>query len=158
MKLFLLLAVGLIGVTPTPGQTIPQQLWGRWVVTREIPTSTISCWGSAEAKTLLGTEIEYTKETFRWKNAVTEHPVTETKIVSTQQFHDDNSGQGSNSSDVTFRQLGIKAKQATQISIHHSPASVAAGTTEIPGDEVLWKDSHTLIFSVCNVYFEAKRK
>lgn len=34
----------------TPAQTIPQQLWGKWVVTREIPTTTISCWGSAEAK------------------------------------------------------------------------------------------------------------
>jgi hypothetical protein len=157
MKLFLLIVSGLIGLANAQAQTIPQQLWGKWVVTREIPTTTISCWGSAEAKTLLATEIEYSKEKFRWKNVVTEHPVAESKIVNAEQFHDDNSGQGSNSSQVTFRQLGIKAKQATQVSIRHSPAAITGATSEIPGDEVLLKNENTIIFSVCNAYFEAKR-
>jgi hypothetical protein len=141
----------------TPAQTIPQQLWGKWVVTRQIPTTTISCWGSAEAKTLLGTEIEYSKDLFRWKNVVTEHAVAESAVVSAEQFHDDNSGQGSNSSQVTFRQLGIKANEATQILIHHPPAEITGGTIEIPGDEVLLESKNTIIFSACNVYFEAKR-
>jgi hypothetical protein len=141
----------------TPAHMIPQQLWGKWVVTREIPTTTISCWGSAEAKTLLGTEIEYSKALFRWKNVVTEHPVAESTVVSAEQFYDDNSGQGSNSSQVAFRQLGIKASKATQILIHHPPAAITGNTIEIPGDEVLLESKNTIIFSACNVYFEAKR-
>ena len=142
---------------PQQGQTIPEQIWGKWIVTRQIPTTTISCWGAAEAKTLLGTEIEYSAEVFRWKDVVTTHPVAEAKIVSAEQFHDDNSGKGSNSSQITFRQLGIKAKQAMIISIHHPPAEITGGTIEIPGDEVLVKNKGTIVFTACNVYFEAKR-
>jgi len=146
-------------LTPHPhqGQTIPELIWGKWVVTRQIPTTTISCWGVAEAKTLLGTEIEYSAESFRWKNVVTTHPVAEARIVSAEQFHDDNSGKGSNSSQITFRQLGIKARQAMLISIHHPPAEITGGTIEIPGDEVLVKNKGTIVFAACNVYFEAER-
>ena len=146
-------------LTPHPpqGQTIPRQIWGKWVVTRQIPTTTISCRSAAEAKTLLGTEIEYSAELFRWKDVVTTHPVAEVRIVNAEQFHDDNSGKGSNSSQIAFRQLGIKAKQAMLISIHHPPAEITGGTIEIPGDEVLVKNKGTIVFAACNVYFEAKR-
>jgi hypothetical protein len=69
-------------LTPHPhqGQTIPEQIWGKWLVTRQIPTTTISCWGTAEAKTLLGTEIEYSAEVFRWKDVVTTRPVAEARL------------------------------------------------------------------------------
>jgi hypothetical protein len=146
-------------LTPHPhqGQTIPEQIWGKWVVTRQIPTTTISCWGAAEEKTLLGTEIEYSAEVFRWKDVVTTQPVAESRTVSAEQFHDDNSSKGSNSSQITFRQLGIKAKQAMIISIHHPPAEITGGTIEIPGDEVLVKNKGTIVFAACNLYFEANR-
>jgi len=94
---------------------------------------------------------------FRWKNFVTSHAVAEIRMISAEQFHDDNSGQGSNSSQITFNQLGIQAKQAMQVSIHHPPAKITGATIEIPGDEVLVKDKDTIVFSACNVYFEAKR-
>ena len=144
-------------IATAQGQTVPEQIWGKWVVNRKIPTTTISCWDEAEAKTLLGTQIEYSSEVFRWKDVVTAHPTAEAKMVNAEQFHDDNSGKGSNSSQITFRQLGITAKQVMLISIHHPPAQIAGGTIEIPGDEVLMKNKDTIIFAVCNVYFEAKR-
>jgi hypothetical protein len=138
-------------------QIIPQDIWGKWVVSREIPTTSISCWGDTEARALLGTEIEYSPELFRWKDVVTSHPIAETKMISAEQFHDDNSGSGSNSSQITFSQLGIKAKEAMQISIRHPPAEITGATIEIPGDKVLVKSKDTIIFAVCNVYFEARR-
>ncbi len=138
-------------------QTIPKQIWGKWIVSRVIPTTTISCWGKADAKTLLGTEIEYSPEVFRWQDVVTARPVGEVKIVSAEQFHDDNSGKGLHSSQITFRQLGIKAKEAMLISIHHPPAEITGGTIEIPGDTVPLKNKNIIVFAACNVYFEAKR-
>jgi hypothetical protein len=135
-------------------QIIPEDVWGTWVVSREIPTRTISCWGEADAKKLLGTEIEYSGGLFRWKDVVTTQPVAETTMISADQFHDDNSGSGS---QITFSQLSIKSKNAMQISIHHSPANLTGATIEIPGDTVLVRNKDTIIFSVCNVYFEAKR-
>jgi hypothetical protein len=158
LKLFLIIVPCFICLVVPPPQTIPEQIWGKWVVSRELPTTTISCWDEAEAKrVLLGTEIEYSREVFRWKDIVTNHPVAEAKIVSAEHFHDDNSGKGSNSSQVTFRQLGIRASDAMQISIQHSPARITGGTAEIPGDDVLLKNKDTIIFAACNIYFEAKR-
>jgi hypothetical protein len=138
-------------------RTIPQEIWGKWVVIREIPTDTITCWSDAAAKKLLGTEISYSGEVFRWKEVVANRPVAETRIISAEQFHKDNSGQGSNSSQITFGQLGIQAEQVMQISIQHPPGEITGATIEIPGDEVLVKDKDTIIFAACNVYFEAKR-
>src|SRR5262249_27890669 len=114
-------------------------------------------WDKAKADSLLGTEIEYSAESFRWKDVVIDHPVAETKLITAKEFHDDNSGQGAKSSQVTFHRLGITAEQATQVSIEHPAADITGETIEIPGDSVLIKDQNTIIFSVCNVYFEARR-
>lgn len=139
-------------------QEIPVQLRGRWVVTRDLLTSTICCWGEKESKELIGTEIEYIPDSFRWKNIVTTHPSVQIKVISAQQFHDNNSGGSVNSSQVNFQQLGIRALRITQITLGHEPANITGGTIEIPGDEVLLKNKNTIVFSVCNVYFEAKRR
>lgn len=159
MKPALIFIAALVWFLPANAartQTIPKEILGKWVVSRIIPTDTISCWGDAQAGKLLHTEIEYSPEFFRWKNIVTKNPVVQTKTVTAEQFHDDNSGRGSGSSQVTFRQLGIRASQAMRISIQHPPAQIG-GTEEIPGDTVLVKGKNTIIFSVCNVYFEATR-
>lgn len=157
MKSFCSLAVAFISLAAPPTQTIPEDIWGKWVVGREIPTTAISCWSEAEAKKLIGTEIEYSRDVFRWKNVVTNHPVAETRMISAEEFHNENSGKGSNSSRVTFNQLGIQAKQVMQVSIQHAPAEITGGTIEIPGDEVLVENKNTIIVAACNVYFEAKR-
>jgi hypothetical protein len=135
-------------------QTVPKEIWGKWVVRRELPTTTISCWGESQAKSLIGTEIEYSTALFRWKDVVVNNPVAKTERISAEKFYRDNSGAGSN---VSFVQLGIKAKQAMQISIEHAPADITGATVEIPGDQVLVRDGNTLVFSVCGLYFEARR-
>lgn len=155
MLYLMVMFLGLLRATPA--QTIPKALWGRWVVSREVPTTTISCWGEQEAKTLIGTDIEYSAVFFRWHKTVTKNPTAEMKTIAAKQFHDENSGQGENSSQVTFQQLGIKADKITRVVIQHPAANIMGATSEIPGDSVLIKDRNTIIFSVCNVYFEAKR-
>gem|GEM_PF-6929173 len=40
-------------------QNIPSTIRGKWAVRRELPTRTISCWGEADAKKIIGTQIEY---------------------------------------------------------------------------------------------------
>jgi hypothetical protein len=157
-RVFFLLIVFLGLAIPVPAQTLPKELWGTWVVHREVPTTTISCWGDKESKKLVGTEIEYSAQLFRWNKIVTKNPTAVTTTLTAQRFHDANSGGGANSSQVTFAQLGIKEEKAVQVVIRHLPASIASATNEIPGDTVLLKDKDTIIFSVCNVYFEAKRR
>ena len=148
----------LVGVVmPVAAQDVPSSLRGKWVVKRELPTFSISCWGELEAKKFIGTEIEFTANSFRWNNTTTAHPKVTIEVLSAQQFHDENSGQGAESSQVSFRQLGIRAAQVTKITLDHPPANITGGTIEIPGDTVLLKDKNSIIITVCNAYFEAQR-
>lgn len=102
---------------PASAQTIPEELWGKWVVRRDLPTTTISCWGESQAKKLLGTELEYSADAFQWTDVLVHHPTATTKVVTGEQFENDNSAADANGSQVNFRQIGIHAKQAEQITI-----------------------------------------
>lgn len=151
-----LIFLGLLSTTPA--QNVPKELWGTWDVRRELPTTTITCWGEKEAKTLIGTEVEYSATLFRWQTIVTKNPTAEVISITAGKFHDENSGKGAGSSQVTFAQLGIKADKAEQVVIQHPAGNISGTTTEIPGDTVLIKDENTIIFSVCQVFYEAKRR
>jgi hypothetical protein len=157
-KKLLYIVIGLICLVPSvSAQSVPSELRGTWVVRRELPTNMISCWGEEDVRKLLGTEIEYSAELFRWKKIAIKNPIAVASVITARQFHDEYSGQGSGSSDVTFKQVGIDAGQARRITIRHPAAAVTGSTIEIPGDDVLVKNENTIIFSVCNVFFEAKR-
>ena len=136
-------------------QSVPEELIGQWRVRRILPAETVSCWGEKEAKGLLGTEIEYTVDSFRWTDKSIQHPSVDITVVTAEEFQKKYSGSGS---FVDFRLLGIRASQATKVQISHPPANITGGSIEIPGDDVLIKDRTTIVFSVCNVYFEAKRE
>jgi hypothetical protein len=152
--LFLFLGIACIA----SAQSIPQVLWGKWVVKRELPTRSISCWGKKEARALIGTELEYSAESFRWGKTITKDPATDTRSLTAEEFHREYSGMGAISSQVTFEELGIKEPRVSQITIHHAATELTGGTIEIPGDQVLVKSRNTIVFSACGVYFEAVRK
>jgi len=154
-KCFPLLLMAL--VTSLHAQQIPQQLWGAWTVTQILPANTISCWGDKEAKAIIGTRIEYSANLFRWKTAEVKNPKATVKTYTAEQFHNEYSGGGANDSQVSFDQLGIHAHEVREVSIEHPDADITGGTTEIPGDKVLLKSNARIVFSVCNVYFEARR-
>jgi hypothetical protein len=158
-RMFYLTIILATFATTAMAQAIPSELWGTWVVRRELPTSTISCWGETEARAIIGTEIEYGADSFRWKDKITRHPTADVSVLTAKQFHDENSGQGANSSQVSFDQLGIKGSTAKQVTINHPGATskLPGEPSEIPGDVVLLKSHNTIVSSVCNVYFEAKR-
>jgi hypothetical protein len=107
---------------------------------------------------LIGTELAYSAQSFRWKNIRTKNPTATSRTLTAPQFHDENSGGGSNSSQVTFAQLGIKTDHVLEIKISHPDAGSNGATSEIPWDTVLSRDKSTIIFSVCNIYFEAQRR
>ena len=149
----ILLAGGVLAA-----QNIPQQLLGKWVIQRELRARTISCWGEKEARAIIGTQIEYTADSFSWNHIVVKHPPVDVRVVSAEQYERENSSPSVNGSQVSFRQLGINAPEAKQVTVNHAPAEITRATTEIPGDVVLLKNRNTIVFSVCNLYFEAKRR
>jgi len=76
-------------------QNIPSLIWGKWIVRRELPSRTISCWGENDAKAIIGTQIEYSDKVFRWNGVVTNNPTSETKTVTADRFSNENSSPSS---------------------------------------------------------------
>jgi hypothetical protein len=154
----LLCVLGLLqGDKAERKQSMPEAIVGTWIVSREIPTRTISCWGKEEARKLIRTELQYSDKIFRWDKTTIENPVVEVRTVTAQEFHDENSGAGPHGAEISLPELGINSDSVTEVAIKHSPGHQFTETIEIPGDDVVVKDPSTILFSVCNVYFEAKR-
>ena len=141
-----------------PSHEIPPQLRGTWIITRLIPTRTISCWGQREANRLLGTSVHYSTDSFQWKSYSVERAAVIAQDWTAEGFSREYSGGGAADSYVDFGELGIPSSTATVIIIQHPPADITGATVEIPGDWVLLKNRNTIILSVCNLYFEAHRR
>lgn len=107
---------------------------------------------------MIGTEIDYTSETLRWQDLTVSHPAVGISEIAAGQFHDEYSGGGAADSQVDFKQLGIKTATVRRIVLKHEALRDMGGEYVVPGDEVLIKNASTIIFSACNVYFEAHRK
>lgn len=135
-----LLFTSIAGVT---AQSIPKVLRGRWRVQQMLPADTVTCWDSKEAGQLIGTEIEYTADSFNWKDKLVSHPSVKITEVTAEEFQKEFSGSGSL---VDFGRLGIRASKVTKVTIGHPAAHITGGSIEIPGDEVLIKDRSAIVF------------
>lgn len=157
MKAALFLAVVSMMAVSSTTTDVPESLRGTWTVTRIIPTATITCWGEQDSKKLIGTYIEYSARGFRWQDIQTNSADITLDRLTGEQFHDRNSGGGGR---FTGFLEGPRdgTPEVTQISFSHPDATISGATNEIPGDRVLIKDRNTVVFSVCNVWFEAKRE
>lgn len=154
---YLVGALVLLAASVAAAQNIPRELVGKWTIRRVIPTRTISCWAGIEAKGIIGSEVEYMAHSFRWNRVIVRHPKIEVRSVTAEQFERENSSPNANGSQVSFRQLGITVPETKQVSIDHEPAQITRATAEIPGDLVWLKSRNTIVLSVCNVFFEARR-
>ena len=144
---------------PKPPGQIPQELLGKWIIRKVIPTDTVACLDSKQAQTLVGTEIEYRADGFRWKNTTVRSSGTSTNMIGAQEFAQANSG---SQSHVDFNQLGIAASAVKQITIRHPEVTIAelsqGGASVMPGESVLVEAPNTIIFEICGTYFEVGRK
>ncbi len=142
---------------------IPAELVGLWVIQKILPTMSLVTMDDAQATAILGSEIEYTRHSFRWKHLLVSNPFVNTYLVNSTDFTRSNSGTGSGAaSHVTFEDLGIRGDRARCVSIYHQypdrdMPSDRCGVP-IPGDAVLFKSALTIVFSVCGWWFEAYRK
>jgi hypothetical protein len=144
---------------PTPVSKIPQELLGKWVIRKVLPTDSIGCLDSKQAQTLVGTEVEYRADSFRWKTTNVQSSGSSTNLIGAQEFAQGNSGSGSR---VGFNQLGIATSAVEQITINHPDVKIAelsqSGSAAVPGESVLVEGPNTIILEVCNTYFEARRE
>ena len=147
------------GPNPTPSSKIPQELLGKWIVRKVVATDTVGCLESKQAQALLGAEIEYRADSFRWKTTNVQSSGSSTNLIGAQEFAQGNSGSGSH---VDFNQLGIAASAVEQVTINHPNVRIAelsqSGSAAVPGESVLVEGPNTIVFDVCNTYFEARRE
>ena len=144
---------------PKPPGQIPHELLGKWIIRKVIPTDTVTCLDSKQAQTLVGSEIEYRADGFRWKNTTVRSSGISTNMIGAQEFAQTNSG---SQSHLDFNQLGIAASAVKQITISHPGVTIAelspSGSGVMPGESVLVEAPNTIFFEICGTYFEAGRK
>jgi uncharacterized protein len=147
------------GPSPTPSSKISQELLGKWIVRKAVPTNTIGCLDTQQAEALVGTEIEYRANSFRWKTTNVQSSGSSTNVIGAQEFAQNNSRTGS---PVDFDRLGIAESAVKQITINHADVKIAelsqGGSTGVPGESVLVEGPNTIIVVICNTYFEARRE
>ena len=141
------------------GDQVPQELLGKWKIRKVLLTDTKSCLDSKQVQILVGTEIEYRADSFRWNTTSVKSSGAFANLISAQEFAQDNSGNGSR---VDFNQLGIVESAVKQITINHPDVTIAelsqSGSNAVPGESVLVEAPNTIILEVCNTYFEAHRE
>lgn len=140
---------------------IPSQLLGQWRVTKTLPTQADACWDRQQIDSVLNTQISYQRDGFSWNNQQRRSLGVVSSTVEEQEFVEDNSEADSDTPAVDFAMLGIIAPAVERIAIMHTAKDSASNTPdadEFPGATVLIKNPDTLIFSLCNVYFEAQRQ
>jgi hypothetical protein len=145
-KLFYLLMVLLGVASSAPAQSLPSHpdRAEKHLGALDRHSSTASphnlVRGRSRSQKVIGTELAYSAQSFRWKDVRAKNPTATTRTLTAQQFHDENSGAGSNSSQVTLAQLGITTDHVLEIKISHPDASITGATSEIPGDTLLSKE------------------
>lgn len=156
-KVFLICAIATVCLAQeAPSTHVPKELWGKWKVSRVLPTTTISCWGNEQARQIIGTEIEYTRDSLRWEKTIQKDLHITARTVGARQFMGENLGGGEHGNYVDFKQLGIHKEETLEVTLEGSVGEL--GANETPGALVLLKSPNKIVFSVCNVYFEAQRE
>jgi hypothetical protein len=154
-------ALGNNAETTPPSKILPEvpaALIGQWSITRELPTTAITCWDSREARYLWGKHFQIEPQFMVWGQ-------TQVRIQSVREttFDDESflraySGSGGS---VRFGYLGVTSPTAQVVEIQHPDIKWkdprGQDHYEIPGDWALLKGPNTIVVSVCNVYYEAKR-
>lgn len=128
--------------------SMPRELWGVWTVTRALPGEGFTPCNEGFQNAMLGTQIEYSPDLFRWKDTTVKQPRVKEELVSTQAL--------SNEYRTDIAQLGFSSSTVTLVTIAHPDANLTGATIEIPGDTVLLKAPGTIVFTVCGDWFEAQ--
>jgi hypothetical protein len=142
----------------TSAAQVPAELIGKWRVARELRTNNITCWDDKQAHTLIGTEIEYGKDSLQWGKTHLKVQHVRKATFDAEQFLREYSGSGGG---VRFHDLGVVTPTVNVLQIQHADIewkdSNGNAQYEIPGDWALLRDRNSIVISVCSVYFEAQR-
>ena len=156
-----LTTVGLVmtaGLGTARGQErLPQQVAGTWRITRVLPAqSGTACWTEKEAQPLVGSLLDYSQHSMRWRGGtVALHGIT-TRAVTSAELADE-APAGAGRAALRLTDLGIGAKGVTEVNLQHEDMDITGATTEVPGDSVLVAGPGRIVVSACGVYLEARR-
>lgn len=151
MRFHLLLAFTLAAASLTAAP-MPARLAGAWTITRILPTGNVSCWDEKQAQALLGTRLEYRTGSMRWRD----HEVPLLDIIIRSITADEFIQEGGHP-PPTFKELGIRAPNVTEVDLQHEDADITGASTEVPGDTILLAAPNRIVVTACGVYYEATR-
>ena len=143
--------VGAAGISHGQ-ERLPLQVAGTWKITRVLPVRAGSaCWGDKEVLPLVGSTLEYSQRAMRWHGGAVPLTGITTRPVGSAELAEESAAA------LKLKDLGINAREVTEVNMQHEDADVTGATTEVPGDSVLLAGPGRIVVSACGVYLEARR-
>jgi hypothetical protein len=124
---------------------MPKQLAGCWLTTRALHTSNVQSLSPAEAQSFVGRKLRFSAATARSGDTVLHAPEYYVRQVKDSDFAD--------AFRIRLRDIGIPADSTTEVDIYRQKNQL----TEFPGNLLLLRDKHSLLWNWRGTFFEAKR-
>ncbi len=139
-------AVLALFASPTTAHAqMPKELAGCWLTTRVLHTSNVQSLGTAEAQSFIGRKLRFSASTARSGDTVLRSPEYYVRQVKDSDFAD--------AFHIRLKDIGIAGDSAVEVDIYRQKNQL----TEFPGNLLLLKDKHSLLWNWRGVFFEAKR-
>jgi hypothetical protein len=129
-------------VAPTE---LPKQLAGCWLTTRALQTSNVQPMSAADAKSFIGRKLTFSPSVARSGDTVLRSPEYYVRQVKDADFAD--------AFRIRLKDIGIHTDRTTEVDIYRPKNQL----TEFPGNLLLLKDKHSLLWNWRGTFFEARR-
>jgi hypothetical protein len=142
------LMLGCLAVFTGPSAAraqMPKQLAGCWLTTRALRTSNVQSLSPAETQSFIGRKLRFSPSLARSGDTVLHAPEYYVRQVKDSDFAD--------AFRIRLKDLGIRSGSTTEVDIYRPKNQL----TEFPGNLLLLKDKHSLLWNWRGTFFEARR-
>jgi hypothetical protein len=141
-RLAALLAVFATGVA---NAQMPKELAGCWLTTRALHTSNVQTLTPAEVQSFVGRKLRFSASLARSGDTELHAPEYSVRQVKDSDFAD--------AFTIRLKDIGIPRDSAVEVDIYREKNQL----TEFPGNLLLLKDRHSLLWNWRGTFFEARR-
>jgi hypothetical protein len=124
---------------------LPKQLAGCWLTTRALHTSNVQSLSPSETQSFIGRKLRFSRSLARSGDAVLHAPEYYVRQVKDSDFAD--------AFQIRLKDIGIAADSAVEVDIYREKNQL----TEFPGNLLLLKNKHSLLWNWRGTVFEARR-
>ncbi|MCD3218174.1 hypothetical protein G8S55_13385 [Clostridium botulinum C] len=126
-----------------------EEFYGKWIIKNIATYGPVNCYSEKDIKEVLGKEIFYSKDLFKYNNKVFKNIDYSKKTLNEDEFH--------GMYKIPIKKLGINDSKITIITVYKDKEHIQLWD-DYDISEIIVMDHNTIILSSGGVYFKAVRK